>query len=220
MKVLNHFTSDEKKVAFSYVFFVFCLLLFSLFIRFFWPTFDTQVISLVGRDRGIIFSAVMAFISWWGMNAMMILPVFIASAIFFIASYRREALFTLGVFIADSINIILKLLINRSRPQAMDVYPKFQQGSFPSGHVVHYVVFFGFILTVMWVSPWIYKALRWIVGALCIFLIGGVSVARIYLGTHWPSDILAAYILGFMMLGWLILLYINGLRQQTSHKIL
>jgi len=52
--------------------------------------------------------------------------------------------------------------------------------------------------------------LRWIIGLLCIFLIVGVSIARIYLGTHWATDILAAYIIGFMMLAVVILLYFKG----------
>ena len=217
MKILDHLTSNEKKIAFFYAFVIFFLILFLGFVHFFWSTFDAQIISLIRQDRGIIFSALMAFISWWGMNAMMILPVFVASAIFFIASYRREALFTLSVFIADSINIILKLLINRSRPQEMVVYPKFQQGSFPSGHVVHYVVFFGFILTVILVSPQIPKTLRWAIGLLCVFLIGGVSIARIYMGTHWPTDILVAYIIGFTLLAAVILQYLKGSRPHHEH---
>lgn len=199
----------NKKIVFFYVLAVACLVFFTLFVHFFWPSFDRQLTDILRQDRGNIFSAVMGFISWWGMGWMMIVPVFITSAVFFITSYRREALFVFSVFIADGLNILLKSMINRSRPETIDVYPKFQQGSFPSGHGVHYAVFFGFILTVMLVSPRIPKVLRWIVGALCVFLIAGVSVARIYLGTHWPSDILAAYILGFVLLGGILLLYEN-----------
>ena len=212
MRLLDRLTTNEKKIAFAYASGVFCLILFSVFIHFFRTDFDARVISLVRQDRGKSFSDLMAFISWWGMDTKMIWTVFAAATIFFIASYRREALFTLSVFIADGINIILKLLINRSRPQAIDIYPKFQQGSFPSGHVVHYVVFFGFILAVMLVGPRIPRVFRWGIGLLCVFLIAGVSVARIYLGTHWPTDILVAYIIGFMMLAAVVLGYLKGLR--------
>ena len=211
MRILDHLTSNEKKIVFFYVFVAFCLILFFVFIHFFWPSFDQQLINIFHQDHGKNFSVVMKFISWWGMGAMMILPVFVASTILFIASYRREALFVLSVFVADGINIILKLLINRSRPEAMDVYPKFQQASFPSGHVVHYVVFFGFILTVMLVQFRIPRIVRWAIGLLCTLLVAGVSVARIYVDTHWPTDILAAYIIGFMMLVAVILQYLKGL---------
>ncbi len=211
MKIFVNLTSRQKKIAAFYVAGVAALALFTAYVHFFWPSFDRQLMDIIHQDHGKKFAVIMDFISWWGMGVMMIVPVFAVSVIFLMASYQREAFFTLSVFIADGVNIVLKLLINRSRPQAMDIFPKFQQASFPSGHVVHYAVFFGFILTVMLVSPRIPKALRWFVGTLCVFLIGGVSIARIYLGTHWPSDILAAYVLGFVMLGGLILLYIKGL---------
>ena len=210
MTILNGLTSREKKIAGFYVGGVLALGLFTAYVHFFFSCFDKQLMDILHQDRGKTFAAMMGFISWWGMNMNMVWPVFAVAALFFIASYQREAWLTLAVFIADGVNVLLKLAINRSRPQEMDIYPKFQQASFPSGHVVHYVIFFGFILTVLLVNPKIPKIVRWLGGALCVFLITGVSVARIYLGTHWPSDILVAYILGFVMLGILILFYIKS----------
>ncbi len=197
------------------MFVVFCLILFSVFIHFFWPAFDAQVISLVRQDRGKSFSVLMAFISWWGTSYAMPLSVVVAALLFRAASYKREAWFVLSVFAADAVNVFLKLIINRPRPQVMDIFPKFQRSSFPSGHVVHYAVFFGFILTVMLVRSRIPRIIRWGIGLLCVLLVAGVSVARIYLGTHWPTDILAAYTLGFMMLAAVILQYLKGLRTSS-----
>ena len=215
MRILNHLTPNEKKASFSYVFLVFCLILFWVFIHFFWPHFDAQVMSIARQDRGKGFSALMAFINWWATSYQTVLSVFIASAIFFIASYKKEALFTLSVFIADGINIILKLLIHRPRPEGTGVFGKFQKASFPSGHVVHYVVFFGFVLTVMLVRSRIHWIIRWGIGLLCVLLIVGVSIARV--GDHWPTDILAAYIIGFVMLAPVILQYLKKLRLHHEH---
>ena len=214
MKIQNRLTLDEKRVAFSYVSVIFCLILFLVFIHFFWPTFDEQVISLVGQDRGKSFSVLMGFISWWGMSFQMTWTVLVAALLFRLASYKREAWFVLSVFPADIVNVLLKLIINRPRPhpQAMSGILKFQQSSFPSGHVLHYAVFFGFILTVMLVQPCIPRIVRWGVGLLCVLLIAGVSIARIYAGTHWPTDILVAYTLGFMMLAVVILQYLKGFK--------
>ncbi len=217
MKILNHLTSGGKKRAFFYAFVVFCLILFLVFTHFFWPTFDVQVMSLIRQDQGKIFSAAMAFISWWGTSYVSILSVFVAALLFWAASYKRESWFVLSVFAADAVNILLKFAFNRARPQAIDIFPKFQQASFPSGHVVHYAVFFGFILTVMLVQPRIHWIVRWGIGLLCVLLIAGVAVARIYLGTHWPTDTLVAYIIGFMMLAVVILQYLKGLRSHHEH---
>ncbi len=213
MKILNYLTSDEKKIAVFYAFVVFCLILFSVFIHFSWPAFDAQVISLVSQDRGKSFSGLMTFISWWGMSFQMTWTVLVVALLFRLASYKREAWFVLSVFPADVVNVLLKLIINRPRPhpQAMSAILKFQQSSFPSGHVVHYVVFFGFILTVMLVQSRIPRIVRWVISLLCVLLLAGVSIARIYAETHWPTDILAAYIIGFTMLVAVILQYLKGL---------
>jgi undecaprenyl-diphosphatase len=210
MKSIKGICSDHKIIVMFYAGGIIFMILFLLFIHLFWPTFDADISGIIRQDRGKGFSALMGFISWWGMDYKMIYSVLCAAFLFFVASYKREAWFTLSVLIADIINIFLKLIINRHRPDEVVIFPRFQQASFPSGHVVHYVVFFGFILAVMLVNSRINLVLRWSTGLLCIFLMGGISVARIYLNTHWATDILAAYIIGFMMLGIIILLYLKG----------
>jgi undecaprenyl-diphosphatase len=210
MKSIRKICADHKLIVMFYIGGVVSIILLALYVHFYWPTFDADISSIIRQDRGKSFSVLMGLISWWGKNYVMILSVFGVSLLFFVTSYKREAWFTFSVFIADIINVFLKLIINRPRPEAVDIYPKFQQGSFPSGHVVHYVVFFGFILAAMLVNSRINMILRWSIGLLCIFLIAGVSVARIYLGTHWATDILVAYIIGFMMLAVVILLYLKG----------
>ena len=218
MKTIKKVCFDHKIVVIFYIGGVVSIILFSIFTHLFWPAFDADISGIIRQDRGKSFSALMGFISWWGMDYKMILSVFCVSFLFFVTSYKREAWFVLSVFIADIINIFLKLIINRHRPEDVHIFPKFQQASFPSGHVVHYVVFFGFILVVMLVNPRINLILRWGISLLCIFLIAGVSIARIYLGDHWATDILAAYIIGFMMLGIVILLYLKGKPSQYPVK--
>jgi len=210
MNSIKRIFSDHKMIVMFYVGGVVSIILLSLFTHFFWMTFDADISHIIRQDRGKGFSVLMGFISWWGMDYKMIFSVFCVSFLFFVTSYKKEALFILSVFIADIINIFLKLIINRHRPEDVHIFPKFQQASFPSGHVVHYVVFFGFILVIMLLNSRINLILRWGIGLLCILLITGVSIARIYLGDHWATDILAAYIIGFVMLGFVILLYLKG----------
>jgi len=210
MKSILKICADHKLIVMLYVGGVVSLILLSLFIYFFWPTFDIDISGIILQHRGKSFAVMMGFVSWWGVSYVMIGSVFVASFLFFVTSYKREAWFTLGVFIADIINVFLKLIINRHRPDEVVIFPKFQQASFPSGHVVHYVVFFGFILAIMLFNSRVNAILRWSIGLLCVFLIAGVSVARIYFNTHWASDIIPAYIIGFMMLAVVILLYLKG----------
>jgi undecaprenyl-diphosphatase len=72
--------------------------------------------------------------------------------------------------------------------------------SFPSGHVVTYVAFFGFAAHLAGIdvhSP----TLSWLIILPCAGMIALVGPSRIYLGAHWASDVLGAYLLGGLWLG-------------------
>jgi undecaprenyl-diphosphatase len=78
-----------------------------------------------------------------------------------------------------------------------------QQPSFPSGHTLHYTVFYGFLLFVVATNfkrSWPRAALL-IIFALLILLVGP---SRVYLGEHWPTDVLGGYLIGALCLGPLI----------------
>jgi undecaprenyl-diphosphatase len=108
-------------------------------------------------------------------------------------------------------NFAIKLLINRPRPtlSSVKVFSEFAATGFPSGHVVHYVVFFGFLLAVMFVDKGISLFWRVLVGILSAFLIFTVSISRIYLGAHWATDVIGGYLFGFVYLGILLTYYLR-----------
>jgi membrane-associated phospholipid phosphatase len=110
-----------------------------------------------------------------------------------------------GVAVSES----LKTMIDRPRPTTEYVTqyaPFLRQDSFPSGHVFFFVAFFGFLLyLIMSLLPqsW-YRSLAGIFLVLLIILIG---VARIYLGAHWLTDTLGAYLVGCLWLVCVIFVY-------------
>jgi membrane-associated phospholipid phosphatase len=206
----------NKRILYTYWAVVIGLVLSLIIIHFFLPNFDADMSRIIRADKGPVFAGLMGFISWWGQSYMMILPVFVAAGIFYLTSFKREAFFTLSVFLADAINVGFKIAFGRTRPEDVNIFPKFQQASFPSGHVVHYVVFFGFILAVMLFNSRIKSPIRLFVGLLCGFLALGVSVARVYLGTHWATDVLAAYVLGLILLGLILQRYLRNINSRLS----
>ena len=153
----------------------------------------------------------MKFISFFGDSVGAPLSIIIASLLFFLTYRRREAWFTLAVIIPDLFNMFVKLLIHRPRPTVEDarILLKFSQTGFPSGHVVHYVVFFGFLLTVMIVDKSISTVWRYFIGILSAFLILTVSISRIYLGAHWATDVIGGYLFGFAYLGVILIYYLR-----------
>ena len=77
----------------------------------------------------------------------------------------------------------------------IEVLIEYPNLSFPSGHVVFFVQFFGFLLYLVarQKSPGWQRSATMFLVAWPITLVG---VSRVYLGAHWPSDVLAGYLVG------------------------
>ena len=165
--------------------------------------FDLRMTQEIQEQRGWDPTLLMKFISSFGNNVVAAVSIIIASLFFYLTSRRREAGFIFAVLLADLLNTLIKLLIHRPRPTLADakVLLSFTETGFPSGHVVHYVVFFGFLLAVMIVDKTISLSWRIVVGGLSSFLILTVSLSRIYLGAHWATDVIGGYLFGFAYLG-------------------
>ena len=109
-------------------------------------------------------------------------------------------------------NQLIKRAIGRPRPlnTLVDVFAPVSGNSFPSGHVMFYTVFFGFLFFLAWTrlprSFWRVVAMG-LTGGL-ILLIGP---SRMYLGAHWLSDVIAAHLLGFIILAFGIEFYLRYL---------
>lgn len=116
----------------------------------------------------------------------------------------------------DLMAAAVKLLVARPRPSAdlLDVFRRESGYSFPSGHVVHYVVFFGVLGYLAWgvlrATPRGRPLLRVFAAAgaaLCAALVGLIGASRVYLGAHWPTDVVGGYLLGGAWLALLVIAY-------------
>lgn len=184
----------------------FCLLGFSIYL---YPVlkFDVQIsknIQAIGTPKNL--GPLMAAVSFSGKPLVASASILIVSALFFLFSYRREALFVLAAFVADGINSLIKLLIDRPRPSEgfVQVLERLNDPSFPSGHVVHYVVFFGFLYVISFFMWKFSRTTQIAISAVFFALILSVALSRVYLGAHWPTDVLGGYLEGFVFL-WLML---------------
>jgi undecaprenyl-diphosphatase len=173
--------------------------------------FDYFMTREIQTQRGWDITFLMKSISSFYDPVIGTLSVIMAALFFFLNHHRREAWFTLAVIFPDLFNLLLKILIHRARPTPEDakIFLIFTQSSFPSGHVVHYVVFFGFLIAVMVVNQFISAFWRYFVGIFSAFLILTVSISRIYLGAHWATDVLGGYLFGFIYLGVILKFYLN-----------
>jgi len=145
-----------------------------------------------------VFAGLMTFISWIGYSPQSFIISAVIVIFLFIFGYHWEGTVSFAVaVIVPILNLLAKTLIHRARP-SMDlviIVKQISGYSFPSGHVMFYTGFFGFIcfLTYTLLKPsWIRTLLLVVFGSHIIL----VGLSRIYLGNHWASDVLGAYLLG------------------------
>jgi undecaprenyl-diphosphatase len=155
------------------------------------------------------FAALMDLVSWPGFSPQSFLLSFLIIAILYALGFHWEAVAALFAgFFTALVNVIVKDFIKRPRPgiDLVHVFQVLNSYSFPSGHVMYYVGFFGFLWFLAYTllkRSW-FRTLILIVLGLLIVLVG---VSRVYLGQHWPSDVLGAYLLGSLCLVVAILFY-------------
>jgi len=121
-----------------------------------------------------------------------------------------DAMMVFGGLAVIGIGHGLKTLVDRPRPDyyLLDSLP--QGLSFPSGHSLLAVMLGGALIYLvgLWVRPiWLRRGIQ----AVLILLVIGMGASRVYLGVHWPSDVIGSYVLGVMALVGLI-----GLRNAVA----
>ncbi len=132
------------------------------------------------------------------------------AGIFWALRFRLEALFILLTTSSNILNAIVKRVIKRPRPdkQLVTVVRVLNEPSFPSGHVMHYTNFYGLLIYLL-ATNWKSSRLRNTLIGLCTGMIATVGPSRVYLGAHWPSDVVAGYLYGGLWFGGIISLYLR-----------
>lgn len=103
------------------------------------------------------------------------------------------------------LNSLIKYLVARPRPSEplVEVLKTESGYSFPSGHVMFYTIFFGFLMymVIRYLPRGPKKSISF---ALLVTIIVLIGISRIYLGAHWFSDVVAGYLVGLVFLAWAI----------------
>ena len=118
---------------------------------------------------------------------------------------KLRAALAVSAGLSTTLNAALKIAVDRPRPAAdlIQVHEVELSGSFPSGHAFFVTVVLG--LAAYFAFTYIRNpALRTASVAIPIILIMLTGISRIYLGAHWPSDVLGGYLAGASVLGTLI----------------
>ena len=123
--------------------------------------------------------------------------------ILWLRGYRRQALMlAVGLIAMAALGAGLKQLVDRPRPDPalVEVRAGFSSSSFPSGHVTSGSFLYGTLLYFALTLP-LPRLPRWILTLVSLFFLVTVGPASVYLGVHWPSDVLGSW-------GWTLLLLV------------
>lgn len=118
-----------------------------------------------------------------------------------LVGHRWEALAVLAALLPRGFHTLVKDAVDRPRPDAtlVHVTERADGSSFPSGHTVSTAVLFGVLFFVV---PRVVREplLRAMLQVFCLVVLAAAGPARVYVGVHWPSDVLGGYLLAFLAL--------------------
>lgn len=179
--------------------------------------FDQVIREWVHRYASPGMTRAMTAISLLGYNVL-IVELVIALAVFAKLKWRRAALW-LTVAMAGSLvlDLTLKYIYHRTRPTAyFGMAP--HSYSFPSGHAMCSFCFYGVLAGLLSArtKPLAWRLLIWLTAAALVISIG---LSRIYLGVHYPSDVVAGYLAATVWVGTVIVLdHVRKLRKNSKKK--
>jgi membrane-associated phospholipid phosphatase len=148
-------------------------------------------------------TSVMVVISFLGQTV--VLAVLAAGAVEWLLirrRYRHAVLVTVTTVGAAVLVPLLKHLVGRARPPAADRLAVETSLSYPSGHSLGSAAVLG-ALAVVVTARRLYRVLAVVAAGLLVMAIG---VSRVYLGVHWPTDVLAGWLVGGIWLGFCLVL--------------
>ena len=124
-----------------------------------------------------------------GPYSLIIVTVILAGFLIIKKDIRASLVMLFSVGGASVLNVVLKHIFMRTRPHLWD--RAFEHGySFPSGHSMVSIAFILALTFVLWHS----KCRNWVISLGTIFMLI-VGFSRLYLGVHFPTDVITGYLI-------------------------
>ncbi|BBH24508.1 phosphatidylglycerophosphatase B [Paenibacillus baekrokdamisoli] len=179
--------------------------------------FDASIIDVVQGWESPTLTKAAKLLSAVGSSSVTIpLIIVVAVVLFIVLKHRKELILLIGGMLGSTLlNELLKRLYHRARPDIHRIIE--QEGfSFPSGHSMAAFTFYGLMTFLLWRHL---PSQRWRI-ALLVFsgcMILSIGLSRIYLGVHYPSDVIGGYWISACWIAVCIRLFRRSARVRESN---
>ncbi|MEO6525852.1 MAG: phosphatase PAP2 family protein [Gemmatimonadaceae bacterium] len=164
--------------------------------------FDTAVLRWIGARQTPFLTTFMTEVTPLGTGAVVLMIVGVTAAFLWHTEHKHSARLLLASTAGSILlNNVLKLFFNRDRPDVFVWQTHAASSSFPSGHAMSATVVYG---TVAYLLARLQKH-RWsraITLSAAVLMIALICFTRLYLGVHYPSDVLGGIVVGLAWSGF------------------
>lgn len=158
--------------------------------------FDDSSMRFMGEHQIPLVSNVMVEITMLGTGTVVAMIVAVSALFLWLYDYRQSAILLLVTTLGGLLlNSVLKMGFDRPRPQFFDWGTHAMTSSFPSGHAMSAAIVYP---TVAYLASRVQKThrARLLTMSAAALLVVLISISRVYLGVHYPSDVIAGVIVG------------------------
>jgi undecaprenyl-diphosphatase len=164
--------------------------------------FDDAVLRYVGEHRVPLLENAMLEITFLGTGTVVLMIAFVAALFLWLTRHRYSAALLVAATVgAIVLNNVLKQFFDRPRPQIITWGTHALTTSFPSGHAMSAAVVYS---TIAYLAARLQHRRRARVTTMSVaaVLVILVCASRVYLGVHYPTDVLAGTVVGLAWAGF------------------
>jgi undecaprenyl-diphosphatase len=163
-------------------------------------TVDERTLQWFAARRSPVLDEIMYDLTTLGDGVVLIMIVLVASVFLWSTRHHWSVyILIVGMVGGKILNTVLKAAFDRNRPSVVEWLYDVTSPSFPSGHAMGAFITYGTVAYLVGrLSPTRrLRHLTWIIATITIL---GIGISRMYLGVHYPSDVIAGFLAG---LAWL-----------------
>ena len=201
-KVLNLVKNNKKMLILAISLFVFIFLLINVLLNNI-SDFDTSIYNLIMSLRSDFMTFIMKAITRFGDAEILILILITIICLIFLRNKKIGGGIAINLASVGFINYVLKKIIQRPRPPLEFRMVEESSFSFPSGHAMASMAFYGLIIYFI-NKDMKNEKLKKIISISLSILIFLIGISRIYLGVHYASDVIAGFAISIVYLIYIL----------------